>query len=92
MNSHPPSSTACFNQLNPSSAAMVSRFSTAGKKSGIRAILAVGYLAMAVVVNETAGATGLLAMGFLMLTTAYVLGRAELLRKDRMLQGARLSS
>ncbi|MBF0448088.1 MAG: hypothetical protein HQL67_07810 [Magnetococcales bacterium] len=92
MNSQTPSSTACFNQLNPSSASVVNRFSTAGKKSGIQAILAVAYLAMAVVVNETAGTTGLLTMGFLTLTATYVLGRSELLRRDQLLQDARLDS
>mgnify|MGYP006865187633 CR=1 FL=1 len=84
MNStHTPSETL-FKALTPSSTSVINRFTTNGRKSGIQALLAVGYFALAVIVNEAAGSTGLLTMGFLLLTGTYVLGRAELMRKNKM--------
>ena len=77
-----------FSPLTHSSTTVMSRFAATGKKSGIQAVLAVGYFALAVVVNETSGSTGLLTMGFLILTATYVLGRAELLDRDSMGVGA----
>ncbi|MBF0382215.1 MAG: hypothetical protein HQL69_14420 [Magnetococcales bacterium] len=77
-------SETLYKALTPSVAPITNRFATNGKKSGIQALLAVGYFAMAVVVNETAGSTGLFAMGFLLLTATYVLGRSELLRHNSL--------
>jgi hypothetical protein len=84
MNSTTTPSETLFKALTPSSASVMNRFATNGRKSGIQAILAVGYFALAVVVNEAAGSTGLLTMGFLLLTGTYVLGRAELMRENKM--------
>ncbi|MBF0454278.1 MAG: hypothetical protein HQL72_05590 [Magnetococcales bacterium] len=89
MNSTTTPSETLFIALTPSSTSVMNRFATNGRKSGIQAILAVGYFALAVVVNEAAGNTGLLAMGFLLLTGTYVLGRAELMRANKLAMAER---
>ncbi|MBF0383050.1 MAG: hypothetical protein HQL69_18670 [Magnetococcales bacterium] len=84
MNSTTTPSETLFKALTPSSSSVMNRFATNGRKSGIHAIFAVGYFSLAVVVNEAAGSTGLLTMAFLLLTGTYVLGRAELMRENKL--------
>ena len=84
MNSTTTPSETLFKALSPSSTSVMNRFATNGRKSGIQAIIAIGYFALAVVVNEAAGSTGLLTMGFLLLTGTYVLGRTELTRQNEL--------
>ncbi|MBF0195149.1 MAG: hypothetical protein HQL71_11370 [Magnetococcales bacterium] len=85
MNNTTSPSATLFKALTPSSESVMNRFASNGKKSGIQAVLAIGFLALAVVVNEASGSTGLLTMSFLLLTSTYVLGRSELMRKNNLL-------